>query len=84
MSDDLLLRHFNQLWGELKRDLEALKHDVSRIARQERAEVAASVPVYASLGDLPPAGQLGRLCAVTATGKLYFDSGTTWKEVSLL
>jgi len=84
MNDNSLLRHFDGRWRELKAAIAELKHDVNRVARQERAELAASVPVYAALVDRPAAGQLGRLCAVTATGKLYFDTGSVWKEVSLL
>lgn len=83
MSDGLVVV-FNEQWRDLRERIVALQADVARNARQERAEVAASVPVFATTGDLPSAGQLGRLAAVSADHKLYFDNGTTWKEVSLV
>ncbi|MFC1959151.1 hypothetical protein ACFLYO_00420 [Chloroflexota bacterium] len=70
-------------WRKLKRDLNELKAQVTRAARQERAEVAGSVPVVAAVGDLPSAGQLGRWSAVEADGLLYFDDGSSWKQVTL-
>lgn len=82
-SQSRTLRMFNDQWRVLQSGLHSLKSDVRRAARQERAEVAASVPVYATIGDLPAVGQLGRLAAVSADSKLYFDNGTTWKEVTL-
>jgi hypothetical protein len=74
-----LLEVFDDRWKDLRRELAALKADVRRASRQERAEVAASVPVYASVEVLPPAGQPGRLALVGST--LYVDTGTGWRGI---
>jgi len=76
-----LLEVFDYQWRELRTAVADLRNDVDRYARRERAEVAASVPVYATTGDLPAAGQLGRLAAVQADSRLYFDNGTSWVVV---
>ncbi len=70
---------FNDRWRDLRRELAELKAETRRVSRQARAEVAASVPVYASSDDLPPAGQAGRLAVVGGT--LYVDTGTTWRGI---
>lgn len=82
MSDRIAMISREQ-WLRLKRDLKDLKAEVARASRQERAEVAGSVPVYGTVGELPAAGQLGRLAAVEADGLLYFDNGTSWLTVTL-
>ena len=69
-------------WVQLKRDLADLKAEIAKASRQERAEVAGSVPVYATTGDLPTAGKLGRLASVRADGLLYHDNGTSWVAVT--
>ena len=80
---DRVLTISDEEWRKLKRDLSELKTQVRLAARQERAEVAGSVPIVATGGDLPSAGQLGRLAAVTADSSLYFDDGSSWKQVTL-
>ena len=82
MSSNVLLQAFDEQWKAIRRQLAEMEAEIQRIARQERAEVAASVPVYANLGALPTAGQQGRLAA--AGGKLYFDTGAVWREVTLV
>lgn len=71
-------------WAELQEMLQDANDGITAASIQERAEVAGSVPVYATTSDLPAAGELGRLAAVTATSKLYFDDGSSWREVSLV
>ncbi len=79
-----LVSMFDAQWKSVKDALRTMKEDMSRAARQERAEVAGSVPVYATTGDFPTAGQVGRLAAAADTGKLYFDDGSSWREVTLV
>ncbi|WP_119069204.1 hypothetical protein [Aggregatilinea lenta] len=74
-----LAEAFETRWKALRRELADLKTETRRASRQARAEVAASVPVYASSDDLPPAGQAGRLAVVGST--LYVDTGTTWRGI---
>ena len=82
-TDDLIAVMAEQ-WAALEARLSDLNARLGAAEIQERAEVAGSVPVYATTGDLPTAGHLGRMAAVTATSKLYFDDGTSWREVSLV
>ena len=79
-----LWKMFYQDFNALKRRVADLEDEVRMVARQERAEVAASVPVYATTGDLPVAGQCGRLAAVNLDNKLYFDDGYDWQEVAFV
>ncbi len=74
-----LAEAFEMRWKALRRELADLKTETRRASRQARAEVAASVPVYASPDALPPAGQAGRLAVVGST--LYVDTGTTWRGI---
>jgi len=83
MSSEVLAA-FDAQWKSVKDALRDMKEEMGRAARQERAEVAGSVSVYATTGDFPTAGQLGRLVAASDTGKLYFDDGLSWREVSLV
>jgi len=83
MSSEVLAA-FDAQWKSVKDALRDMKEEMGRAARQERAEVAGSVPVYATSGDFPTAGQLGRLAAAADTGKLYFDDGSSWREVTLV
>jgi len=82
MSSQALLDEVNRQWRAVRRETEQLRRRVGRVEVRERAEVAAGVPVYATVGDLPPAGQLGRLAAVAADGSLRFDNGTSWVRVT--
>ncbi len=82
MASTDLLKAFDERWRELRDELRRLKEEAARAARQEHAEVAGSVPVYASTSFMPTAGVEGRLAA--AGGKLYFDDGTSWREVQLV
>ena len=72
MSQTDLVAIFDAQWKAVKDTLRTMKEDMNRAARQERAEVAGSVPVYATTGDFPTAGQL------------YFDDGSSWREVTLV
>ena len=81
---DALVKVLAEQWAALQNQLANMAASAKVTELRERAEVAGSVPVYATTGDLPTAGQLGRMAAVTATSKLYFDDGTSWREVSLV
>ena len=72
-----LIDLFDARWKEMQRELSSLKTDMQRTGRQERAEVAASVPVYPTPAALPTPGQMGRLAVVSGT--LYVDTGSTWQ-----
>jgi len=66
MTTLALLEAMNTQWRKLQSELDVLQARVEQISTRDRAEVAHSVPVYATTGDLPTAGQLGRLAAVNA------------------
>jgi hypothetical protein len=83
MSDELMA-FFNEMWGELRDELEATKALARKASLQPQAEEAGGVRNrYAALADFPAAGQLGRLAVAVDTAKLYFDNGATWQEVTL-
>lgn len=79
-----LVRIFDDQWRTIKRQLDDIERRLAKTSIQPRAEVAGAVPVYATISDLPSAGVLGRVAAVSADNKLYFDNGTTWKEVQFV
>lgn len=82
--NDFVMQVEREQWKRLQLRLRDMQQAIGKASRQERAEVAGSVPVYATTGDLPTAGQLGRLAAVQADSGLYFDNGTMWQKATLV
>ncbi len=78
-----LLDEINRQWTQQRAALDRLNRRVDKLAVRERAEVAGGVPIYATAGALPSAGQLGRLAAVAADNSLRFDNGTAWVTVAV-
>lgn len=83
MSSSNLRSAFIAQWREMRLKLREIEARVSVVEKRERAEVAASVPVYDDVGDLPAAGQRGRVASVgSAPSDLYFDNGSSWEQVT--
>lgn len=83
MSD--LLTVFNQQWRQVQADIAALRQDVDRALRMERAEVAGADAVYDTMDDLPD-GFLGARATVADDGTgnpapLWHD-GSAWRKVT--
>ena len=83
MSNRALVEEVGRQWQTLRAETEQLRRRLGKVEVRERAEVAGSVPIYATTGDLPTAGQLGRLAAISADGSLRFDNGSSWVTVTV-
>lgn len=80
-----LVKAMDAQMAELRQHLKDLKAEARRAALQERAEVAGSTPLYATVAALPTGG-LGMLATViddgTSNPALYWHDGSAWVKVS--